>query len=113
MQTAKQHDDLDHGIEQFARSLITAGGADPDTLVQPGSPVIFGTPQGQAVKVNPDTLTPLWRLYIGAARMGLEIAREQARKEALVPEPEYARPNGPTQNPQHDGMGGTDAAGGI
>lgn len=70
-----QHEEVSQAVEMFARALIEAGGADPDTTVQPGMPTMFGTPHGQAVKVNVDTLVPLWRLYIRAATMGLEIAR--------------------------------------
>ena len=80
-----QFEDVDPDVEQYARALIQAGGADPDTLVQPGQPVIFGTPQGNAFKVNPDTLQPLWRFYIQAAKIGLEIARGQFRKKGGDP----------------------------
>lgn len=112
-----QHDEIEPEIERLARSLVDAGGADPDTLVQPGRPVIFGTPHGQAVKVNPDALLPLWRFYIGAARMALGIAQEQARKT------EYAKPvsaldapewtGGVTNGAAPAGIGGIDQAMGI
>lgn len=97
-----QHEDLDPDVERFARALIQAGGADPDTTVQPGQPIIFGTPQGNAVKVNQDALLPLWRLYVGAAKIGLEIAKTavkaqmfQAADEVLSARPlGEAKPNG-------------------
>ena len=111
-----QHEQVDPDTELFARALIQAGGADPDTIVQPGNPVIFGTPQGNAVKVNPDTLQPLWRCYIGAAKIGLNIARAkfaptQAQAPAAYPVGEPVtppKPNGPGLAP-----GAVDAAMGL
>lgn len=70
-------------IEKMARALLKAGGADPDQLVQVGRPQMYGTPQGEAFAVVPEAATPLWRMYITAAKTTFEIV-EGIDKEPSV-----------------------------
>lgn len=65
---------VDADIEWLAKQLITMGGSDPNTLVQVGQPHVYGTPNGPAFMVLPGAETPLWRLYIPAARAALDLA---------------------------------------
>ena len=68
-------DQVEPRIEKMARALVKAGGADPDQLLQPGRPQMFGTPQGEAFAIVPEAATPMWRFYIKAAQVTLEIAQ--------------------------------------
>tara|TARA_R110000787_G_scaffold139611_2_gene253258 strand:- start:4936 stop:5202 length:267 start_codon:yes stop_codon:yes gene_type:complete len=64
-------------VEEFAKHLVTNGGAEPETLVQMGKPMIYGTPEGDAVMVNPGSEQPLWQLYVAPARVALHLAKEK------------------------------------
>jgi hypothetical protein len=64
-------------IEKLARSLIECGGGDPNQMIQVGRPTIYGTPQGEAFSVTPSAAEPLWWSYKGAAKLALEMARDQ------------------------------------
>ena len=66
----------DAQIDYLARQLAIAGKADPDTMVQPGEPQMYGTPGGVAFVVTPGAAVPLWRFYIPAARMALAEAEK-------------------------------------
>jgi len=62
--------------EKLARELILSCKGDPDMMVQPGTPQVYGTPQGDAFAVTAGAAVPLWKLYQPMARKVLAIARE-------------------------------------
>lgn len=68
---------IEFEVEKMARTIVTAGGLDPDTLVQLGDPRVYGTPLGRAFMVMPGAEEPLWRSYVPMARASLALAREQ------------------------------------
>lgn len=63
-------------IERMAREMLIANNADPDLLVQPGTPQIYGTPGGEVFMVVPGAEQPLWRFYINAATKFLDLAKK-------------------------------------
>lgn len=68
--------DVDDRTERMAKALLKAGGADPEQMVQPGRPQMYGTPQGEAFAVAEGAAVPLWRLYLTGARTALALAAE-------------------------------------
>ncbi len=77
---------IDPEIEALARALLKEAGTDPDILVQPGDPHIYGTPNGRAFMIMPEAGTPLWRLYIPMARQALDAARRVIAQSQVMPE---------------------------
>ena len=75
-------DMADANTVSLARKFVEASGADPDTLVQPGRPDIYGTGNGPAFAVDPSKAKPLWTFYIEAAGMALAMAQAEVRTAA-------------------------------
>lgn len=63
-------------VEKMARAMILGCKGDPDMLVQPGTPQVYGTPMGDVFAVTPGAQVPLWTNYTGVARAALELAKE-------------------------------------
>jgi len=62
-------------IEKLARQMILSFKGDPDMLVQPGTPQVYGTPAGDAFAITPPAAVPMWTLYKATARNVYEIAK--------------------------------------
>jgi hypothetical protein len=75
---------IEKDVEEFAKDLVVNGGADAETLVQVGKPMIYGTPEGDAVMVVPGSEQPLWQLYIKPARVALHLAMEKLQSNIPV-----------------------------
>ena len=69
----------DQLIEKTCRALIESGSrgkVDPETLVQAGTPTIYGTPSGDVFAVAPGAECELWRMYIPTAKNLLGIVQK-------------------------------------
>lgn len=75
---------VDPEIEKLARKLVETSGANPDLLVQNGSPQVYGTSTGMAFAVDPSLARPLWSFYTDAATVALTLARTQLGMSANV-----------------------------
>ncbi len=80
-------DKVDPDVEKLAKAFVDHGGADIEIMVQPGNPNMYGTPMGPAFMVVPDAAVPLWRMYIPAAKLALELATK-----VLIPDAEFIGP---------------------
>lgn len=80
--------------ERLARELILSCKGDPDMMVQPGTPQVYGTPQGDAFAVAPGAAVPLWKLYQPMARKVLEISRTVDAKDKIHTILETVKPIG-------------------
>ena len=74
--------ELDDTVRRLARKFVETSGADPDILVQPGHPRVYGTSTGTAFAVEPGKEVPLWTLYTEAAVMALSMARAEIATES-------------------------------
>lgn len=67
--------DYPKDVELMARAIVRESQWDPDLLVQPGSPEVYGTASGHAFVVTPGSEVPLWTMYVASAQKMLAIAR--------------------------------------
>lgn len=62
-------------VATMARTIVETFGGNPQLMVQPGSPQVFGTPSGECFAVQLGSEIPLWRQYIAAAEKMLAACR--------------------------------------
>lgn len=67
---------IEPAVEKMARLMVEQGGGNPDMMMQPGTPQVYGTPSGDVFTVAPGSEQPLWRFFISSARKMLELCRE-------------------------------------
>lgn len=80
----------DAEVESMARQMVELGGGNPDMMVTPGAPEVYGTPVGPAVAIAGLGAVKMWTLYREGARRSLEMAYRVIQRRAEVPTAESA-----------------------